>query len=84
VVAVTVAAESSILLDRAGAVFRQNWGHLASLLAEGGVRATRASALAATLIAACEGAVVLARSQRSIEPFELVAAEQCAATLDAT
>ena len=79
VVAVTVAADSPALLDRAGTVFRQNWRHLATLLAEGGVPAARASALAATLIAACEGAVVFARSQRSIEPFELVAAEQCVA-----
>lgn len=76
IVAVTIAAESPVLLDRVGEVFRGNWLRLARLLSEGGVPEGRASALAATLIAACEGAVILSRSQRSIEPFELVAAEQ--------
>jgi hypothetical protein len=35
--------------------------------------------MSATLIAACEGAVVLSRAERSIELFDLVAAEQLAA-----
>jgi hypothetical protein len=29
-------------------------------------------------VAACEGAVILARAERSFEPFDLVAAEQLA------
>lgn len=76
IVAVTIAAESPVLLDRVGEVFRGNWLRLAQLLSQGGVPDDKASALAATLIAAFEGAVILARSQRSMEPFELVAAEQ--------
>jgi hypothetical protein len=34
--------------------------------------------VAASLVAACEGAVILARAERSFEPFDLVAAEQLA------
>jgi hypothetical protein len=55
-----------------------------ALLAEGGVPANRAPAMSATLIAACEGAVVLSRAERSIEAFDLVAAEQLAAIKSAT
>jgi hypothetical protein len=77
--AVTVAADTPELLDRAAGVFRSWRARLAALLAEGGVMAKRAPALAATLIAAAEGAVVLARAEHSFEPFDLVAAEQLAA-----
>jgi AcrR family transcriptional regulator len=79
VVAVTVAAESAGLLARAGDVFRENRARLAKLLAAGGVPEDRASALAATLIAAFEGAVILSRAEQSFEPFELVTSEQLAA-----
>lgn len=79
VLAVTVAANSPVLLERAANVFR-NWrSRLAALLAEGGVPEERARALAATLIAACEGAAVLSRAERSFAPFDLVAAELTAA-----
>ncbi len=37
--------------------------------------AAKAPALTATIIAACEGAVVLARAERSFEPFDMVAEE---------
>jgi TetR/AcrR family transcriptional regulator, lmrAB and yxaGH operons repressor len=40
--------------------------------------------MSATLIAACEGAVVLSRAERSIKPFDLVAVEQLAAIEAAT
>jgi AcrR family transcriptional regulator len=79
VVAVTVAAESPALLERAAEVFRGWRARLADLLAEGGVSKDRAAAMAATLISACEGAVILSRAERSFEPFDLVAAEQVAA-----
>ncbi|TAJ46087.1 MAG: TetR/AcrR family transcriptional regulator [Herbiconiux sp.] len=78
VAAVTVAADSNELLDRAGGVFR-GWRHsLSDLLTAGGVDERRAQALAASLIAAGEGAVVLSRAERSLEPFDLVANEQLA------
>jgi len=79
VLAVTVAAESPALMERAAEVFRGWRVRLGVLLAEGGVPEARAPGLAASLISACEGAVVLARAERSFEPFDLVAAEQIAA-----
>lgn len=79
VVAVTVAADSPAQLESAAAVFREWRARLDALLAEGGLPAHRAGALAATLIAGCEGAVVLSRAERSFEPFDLVAAELLAA-----
>jgi TetR/AcrR family transcriptional repressor of lmrAB and yxaGH operons len=79
VVAVTVASTTPKLTDHAADVFRR-WRHrLAELLTQGGVPASRAPALAATLIAAHEGAVILARAERSFVPFDEVAAEQVAA-----
>ena len=75
VVAVTVAAETPPLLDRAGDVFRHWRARLAELFVQGGVNAARAPSLAASLISGCEGAVILARAEKSFEPFDLVAAE---------
>ena len=71
VLAVTVAARSEELLDQAGAVFRGWRARLAELLAAGGL--PEAEAFAATLIAATEGAVVLSRAERFLEPFDAVA-----------
>jgi TetR/AcrR family transcriptional regulator, lmrAB and yxaGH operons repressor len=71
VLAVTVSARSDELLDRAGQVFRSWRSRLGELLAAGGH--PDADAFAATLIAASEGAVVLARAERSLEPFDVVA-----------
>ncbi len=79
VVAVTVAAEEPALLQKAASVFRGWRNRLADLLARGGVPEARAKSLAATLVSAAEGAVVLARAEGSFEPFDLVAAEQIAA-----
>lgn len=79
-----MAADSPVLGESVAEVFR-NWRYRPSaLLAEGGVLANRAPAMSATLIAACEGAVVLSRAERSIETFDLVAAEQLAAIKAAT
>jgi TetR/AcrR family transcriptional regulator, lmrAB and yxaGH operons repressor len=38
----------------------------------------KARAVAASLVAACEGAMILARAEHSFEPFDLVATEQLA------
>jgi TetR/AcrR family transcriptional regulator, lmrAB and yxaGH operons repressor len=79
VVAVTIAAETPALREKAAAVFRSSRSSLAKLLADGGVPAKRSVSLAVSLVAACEGAVVLSRAERSFEPFDLVVAEQLAA-----
>jgi len=73
VVAVTVSADSLDLLSHTAAVFRSWRGKLAGLLESGGLAAGAAAGFAATLVAASEGAVVLSRAERSMEPFELVA-----------
>ncbi|WP_382307984.1 TetR/AcrR family transcriptional regulator [Herbiconiux sp. UC225_62] len=75
VVAVTVATDSAELTDATAAVFRGWRARLAELLEEGGVPADQAGRLAATVIAGSEGAVVLSRAERSIEAFDLVAAQ---------
>ena len=83
VVAVTVASESEALRDRAAEILKSWRERLATLFAEGGIPKKKARALAASLVAACEGAVILARAEQSFEPFDLVAAEQLA-MIDAT
>ena len=78
VVAVTVAADSEELRTRAAEILRGWREKLLALFAESGIPKKRARALAASLVAACEGAVILARAERTFEPFDLVAAEQLA------
>src|SRR5580658_584184 len=78
VVAVTVAAESESLRARAADILRHWREKLATLFAAGGIPKKKARAIAASLVAACEGAVILARAERSFDPFDLVAAEQLA------
>jgi AcrR family transcriptional regulator len=78
VVAVTVAAESEDLRARAAAILRGWCEKLVTLFVESGIPKKRARALATSLVAACEGAVILARAERTFEPFDLVAAEQLA------
>ncbi len=78
VLAVTVAADSPPLLERTASAFRTWRARLAELLEEGGLRPTAAARFAATLIAASEGAVVLARAEQDLEPFDLVASEMSA------
>jgi len=72
VLAVTVAAESPELLSHAAAAFRSWRALIAELLERGGLERRHAARFAATLVAASEGAVVLARAEQSMEPFELV------------
>ena len=74
VLAVTVAAGDDELLDHAGTIFRTWTDHLAELFVAGGMRKPPARELAATVIAATEGAVAVSRAQRSREPFDHVAA----------
>ena len=78
VVAVTVAAESEDLRARAAEILRSWREKLVTLFVAGGIPKKKARAVAASLVAACEGAVILARAERSFEPFDLVAAEQLA------
>ena len=73
VLAVTVASDSPDLLMHASAVFRGWRELLADLLHRGGLSSGPARRLAVVMIASVEGAVVLARAERSLEPFEIVA-----------
>ncbi len=83
VLAVTVATDSPDLLDQAASIFRAWRGRIADLFVEGGMAADAAARLAATLVAASEGAVVVSRAERSLETFESVAAQLLAVTPDA-
>ena len=56
------------------ATFRAWRVRLAELYQLGGLAADTAARLATTVIAASEGAVVISRAERSLEPFEQVAA----------
>jgi TetR/AcrR family transcriptional repressor of lmrAB and yxaGH operons len=73
VLAVTIATDSTDLLDHAATVFRTWRARLTELLSDGGLADPDASRFAAILIAASEGAVVLSRAEQSLEPFDLVA-----------
>ncbi len=75
VLAVTVAADSEELIISARTVLRAWQARLADLLQQGGMAPTQANAFATMLIASAEGAVVLARAEQSLEPFEAVAAQ---------
>jgi hypothetical protein len=72
VLAVTVSADSSELVEQAGQVFRSWQARLAELLTAAGLAAADADAFATMLIAASEGAVVLARAEQDFSPFEAV------------
>ena len=72
VLAVTVATDSPDLLNHAATVFRAWRGRLAELLEHGGLAPHAATQIATMLIAASEGAVVLSRADRSMEPFDVV------------
>ena len=75
VVAVTVAAETPALLERAGEIFSMWRKQLAELLLAGGVARARAPGLAALMISTCEGATALARAEKSLAPFDLAVSE---------
>jgi TetR/AcrR family transcriptional repressor of lmrAB and yxaGH operons len=73
VLAVAVAADSPELLDHTARVFRTWRTRLAELLEQGGLSSLDAARFAAVLVASSEGAVVMARAEQSLEPFDLVA-----------
>jgi TetR/AcrR family transcriptional regulator, lmrAB and yxaGH operons repressor len=73
VLAVTVATDSPDLLTHAASIFRAWRGRLAEQYVRGGIDAGAAARLATTVVSATEGAVVVSRAERSLEPFELVA-----------
>ncbi|SNS84975.1 TetR/AcrR family transcriptional regulator, lmrAB and yxaGH operons repressor [Streptosporangium subroseum] len=72
ILAVTVTADSAQLVGHTAAVFRTWRIRLAALLEEGGLDHEDAVGFSATLIAAIEGAVVFARAERSMDPFDLI------------
>jgi TetR/AcrR family transcriptional repressor of lmrAB and yxaGH operons len=74
VLAVTVSADAPELAERAAGIFRSWRERLGQALAAAGIEPARARALALTIIAACEGAVVACRAERSLEPLDVVAA----------
>ena len=75
VAAVTTSTDSAEVREGTATVFRTWREELALLLAEGGIPERRAPALAALLIAAAEGAVLMSRAEQRIEPFDDVTAE---------
>jgi TetR/AcrR family transcriptional regulator, lmrAB and yxaGH operons repressor len=84
VLAVTVEVDGGDLVARAADVFRAWRSALVLSLVAGGVPAERAPGLAALLVAGCEGAVVVARAERSLDAFEAAAAEIVAAVRAST
>ncbi|MFE3292120.1 TetR/AcrR family transcriptional regulator [Rhodococcus sp. NPDC059234] len=73
VLAITVSADVDELIDRARAVFRASRAKLTELLSGSGVTVDAAAKFATIAVASAEGAVVLARAERSIEVFDIVA-----------
>jgi TetR/AcrR family transcriptional regulator, lmrAB and yxaGH operons repressor len=74
-VAVTVAAETDGLRQRAGEAFRDWRDKLACALEAGGLSEAGAGPTATMLLAASEGAVVMCRAEHDIRPFDLVAGQ---------
>jgi TetR/AcrR family transcriptional regulator, lmrAB and yxaGH operons repressor len=74
-VAVTVAAETDAVRQRAAEAFRAWRGKLARALEAGGLSEADAGSTATLLLAASEGAVVICRAEQDIGPFEVVAAQ---------
>jgi TetR/AcrR family transcriptional repressor of lmrAB and yxaGH operons len=75
VLAVAVAGEDSDNIAHSGHIFATWRAQLQSLFVEAGASAGRAQSLAALTIASAEGAVAIARAEKSIASFELVASE---------
>jgi TetR/AcrR family transcriptional repressor of lmrAB and yxaGH operons len=73
VLAVTIATDSTDLLDHTASVFRAWRVRLADLLEAGGLTDGTAASFASVLISSTEGAVVLSRAEHDMQPFELVA-----------
>jgi TetR/AcrR family transcriptional repressor of lmrAB and yxaGH operons len=82
IAAVTIGAADAApdLVAVAGGVFTEWRAELASLLTLGGVPEPRSAALAATVLAALEGAMILSRAERDIAVFDGVLDELVALT----
>jgi TetR/AcrR family transcriptional regulator, lmrAB and yxaGH operons repressor len=72
-VAVTVATNSSDLLENATSIFRSWQSTLTEIYESAGLSHQVAAQFSTMLIAASEGAVVMSRAEKSIKPFESVA-----------
>lgn len=75
VAAVTVAADSDAMRAHAADAFRTWRARLAEVLVAGGVPDDESDAVAAVVLAACEGGVLLARAEQSMDPFEAMSAQ---------
>ncbi|MDB5160074.1 MAG: hypothetical protein JWO99_337 [Candidatus Saccharibacteria bacterium] len=75
VLAVTVATDSPELLEATSNVFQKWQDTLADLLEQGGLNEQDAKTFALQLVVTTEGAVVVARAQKSIKPFETIATQ---------
>ena len=76
VVAATLEGEATPgARDAAGAAFERWQALVEAMLTRNGIPAARAQSLATLVVSAVEGAVVLARAQRSTAPLERVADE---------
>jgi TetR/AcrR family transcriptional regulator, lmrAB and yxaGH operons repressor len=71
-VAVTVATNSPELLKRSESIFESWQKILSKKFIKAGLAPKQSAGFATTLIAASEGAVVMARAAKSMEPFERV------------
>ena len=72
VLGATVSAPDDEIVDRAAAVFRSWQARLADVLEVAGRSPEQSRELGTLLVAACEGAVVLCRAERSFEPLDRV------------
>lgn len=74
-VAIEAREDGDPITDRAGSVFEGWTTGLAAAFADAGMAKQRAAELAEFAIAAAEGAIVISRARRSIEPFDRARAE---------
>lgn len=73
-VGLTVSGSSTDLQAEAAAAFAVWTDGLTELLADGGIPSARAADAATTILASCEGAVVLCRARRTLAPLATVEA----------
>jgi TetR/AcrR family transcriptional regulator, lmrAB and yxaGH operons repressor len=71
--ALSAGPDDAAVFEAASAVLRDWRGELASRLRRTGMAADAAERLAITLVAGVEGAVLVARADRSLESFDVVA-----------
>ena len=69
---VTVSSDNDTLIERAASVFRSWRACLNEVLIEGGVDPSQADDISTLLLAACEGAVVMCRAERTLTPLDQI------------